>query len=146
MGSYYRMEYIEKFQIFTIENVSDIANGVLSADYDDGYVAYLNGMEISRSANLNHFGTQVPFDANTSFDHEAMLYDGGFPDNILIDSLALESILVDGPNVLAVQIHNVDIKIIEPNTTMGYILKRYAINIKAISISNACHALYLTKL
>ena len=38
-----------------------------------------------------------------------MLYDGGFPDNILIDSLALESILVNGPNVLAVQIHNVDI-------------------------------------
>ena len=96
-------------KIFTIDNVSDIANGVLSADYDDGYVAYLNGMEVSRSDNLNHFGAQVPFDANTSVDHEAMLYDGGFPDNILIDSLALESILVNGPNVLAVQIHNVDI-------------------------------------
>ena len=66
-------------------------------------------MEVSRSDNLNHFGAQVPFDANTSVDHEAMLYDGGFPDNILIDSLALESILVNGPNVLAVQIHNVDI-------------------------------------
>ena len=38
-----------------------------------------------------------------------------------------------------------DIKIIEPNSTMGNILKRYEIIIKAISISNAWHALYLTK-
>ena len=34
---------------------------------------------------------------------------------------------------------------IEPNSTMGNILKRYEIIIKAISISNAWHALYLTK-
>ena len=37
------------------------------------------------------------------------------------------------------------IKIIEPNSTMGNISKRYVIIIKAISISNAWHALYLTK-
>ena len=40
---------------------------------------------------------------------------------------------------------SVNIKIIEPNSTMGNILKRYEIIIKAISISNAWHALYLTK-
>ena len=39
----------------------------------------------------------------------------------------------------------VDIKIIEPNSTIGNILKRYEITIKAISISNAWQALYLTK-
>ena len=38
-----------------------------------------------------------------------------------------------------------NIKIIEPNSTMGNILKKYEIIIKAISISNAWHALYLTK-
>ncbi len=36
-------------------------------------------------------------------------------------------------------------KIIEPNSTMGNILKRYEIIIKAISINKAWHALYLTK-
>ena len=40
---------------------------------------------------------------------------------------------------------SVDIKIIEPNSTMGIILNRYEIIIKAISISNAWQALYLTK-
>ena len=34
---------------------------------------------------------------------------------------------------------------IEPNSTMGNILKRYEMIIKAILISNAWYALYLTK-
>ena len=36
-------------------------------------------------------------------------------------------------------------KTIKPNSTMGNIFKRYEIIIKAISISKAWHALYLTK-
>ena len=40
---------------------------------------------------------------------------------------------------------SVNIKIIEPNSTMGNILKRYEIIFKAISINKAWHALYLTK-
>jgi len=43
------------------------------------------------------------------------------------------------------KIHNVNTKIIEPISTMGKILNRYEIIIKAISISNAWHALYLMK-
>ena len=44
-----------------------------------------------------------------------------------------------------IKIHNVNTKIIEPNSTIGNILRRYEIIIKAISISNAWPALYLTK-
>ena len=40
---------------------------------------------------------------------------------------------------------SIKIKIIEPSSTMGNILKRYEHIINAISISNAWHALYLTK-
>ena len=43
------------------------------------------------------------------------------------------------------KIDSINIKIIEPNSTMGNILKKYEIIIKAISISNAWQALYLTK-
>ena len=39
----------------------------------------------------------------------------------------------------------VNIKIIELSSAIGNILKRYEIIIKAISISKAWHALYLTK-
>ena len=38
-----------------------------------------------------------------------------------------------------------NIEIIDPNSNNGKILNRYVIIIKAISISNAWHALYLTK-
>ena len=44
-----------------------------------------------------------------------------------------------------IKIHSVNIKINEPNSTIGNTLKKYEIIIKAISISNAWHALYLTK-
>ena len=40
---------------------------------------------------------------------------------------------------------SINIKIIEPNSTIGNILRRYEIIINAISMSNAWHALYLTK-
>ena len=51
-------------------------------------------------------GTFVPFDETTYYDHEASLYNGGLPDNIL-DSLLLNNLLINGENVLAVQVHNV---------------------------------------
>ena len=40
---------------------------------------------------------------------------------------------------------SINIKIIEPISTMGNIRNTYEIIIRAISISNAWHALYLTK-
>ena len=43
------------------------------------------------------------------------------------------------------KIQIVNTKIIEPSSAIGKILKRYEIIIKAISISNAWQALYLTK-
>ena len=65
---------------------------ILSADYDDGYIAYLNGIEISRSYNLPEPGTFVSFDETTYYDHEASLYNGGLPDNIFLDSLLLNNL------------------------------------------------------
>lgn len=96
-------------RIFTITDLSKLSSAVLSADYDDGFIAYLNGHEIGRSYNLSEPGTFVGFDQTTSFDHEASLYSGGLPESILLDSLFLDSLLVNGDNVLAIQVHNVGI-------------------------------------
>ena len=65
------------------------------------------GYEIGRSDNLSEFGTVVPFDATTEYDHEASLYSGGYPEEIIIDSIELSDILSDGENVFSVQVHNV---------------------------------------
>ena len=92
---------------FSVEDISKLTSAIVSADYDDGFIAYLNGYEIGRSYNLPEPGTFVPFDTQTSYDHEASLYSGGQPESILIDSLELNSILNNGENVFAIQLHNV---------------------------------------
>lgn len=70
-------------------------------DFDDGYVAYLNGVEISRR-NLGVQGSNVPFNTNATAQHEAVLYLNGVPENDTVPS----SLLQQGLNVLAIQTHN----------------------------------------
>ncbi len=94
---------------FSVSDLTKLSSAVLSADYDDGFVAYLNGYEIGRSYNLSEPGTFVPYDETTTYDHEASLYNGGLPESFILDSLELDSFLTSGENVFAVQIHNVGI-------------------------------------
>ena len=94
---------------FTVEEISKLSSAVISADYDDGFVAYLNGNEIGRSYNLYEPGTFIAYDQSTSYDHEASLYNGGFPESIILDSLSLDTLLNNGENIFAVQVHNVGI-------------------------------------
>ena len=96
-------------RIFAVTDPADLFSAILHADYDDGFVAYLNGTEIGRSFNLGEPGTFVPYDETTSTDHEAQLYWGGYPNAYTLDSLQLASLLTAGENVLAVQVHNVGI-------------------------------------
>ncbi len=90
---------------FTITNLQNIEELVLSIDYDDGFVAYINGHEIARS-NLGSAST-VPFNMLTGIlAREATLYQGGFPENFVIPDPV--SFLAEGVNVIAIQGHNSD--------------------------------------
>ncbi len=90
---------------FTLTNIQDIEELVLSIDYDDGFAAYINGHEIARS----NLGTvsPVPYNQMTgSLLHEAAMYAGGYPESYIIsDPLTF---LVEGINVIAVEGHNSD--------------------------------------
>ncbi|MCW0483757.1 CotH kinase family protein [Gaoshiqia sediminis] len=88
---------------FTIDGLSEIQQMVLSMDYDDGFVAYLNGTEIAR-ANLGTSGVAPAFDALATVDHEANIYQGFSPGLFNIENFA--ELLQTGANVLAVQVHN----------------------------------------
>ena len=87
---------------FTIEDVSEINSLVLDVDYDDGFVAYINGIEIAR-ANIN--GTPPLHNTTTQIDHEAQMYSGGNPDRFLIENY--ENILINGENIFSIQVHNI---------------------------------------
>ena len=92
-------------QEFAVDDVADIGYMAFSIDYDDGYIAYLNGVEISRSATMaTSSGAFNDFANNNS---ESVLYTGGQPEVIVWEAEQVESLLIEGQNVLAVQVHNV---------------------------------------
>jgi len=87
---------------FNVTSVADVYGAILYADYDDGFVAYLNGTEITRSMNMGDTG----WDDVATYDHEAIMYQGYDPEVFPIDSALVQSLLVPGENVLAIQVHN----------------------------------------
>lgn len=91
-----------KFEIFDLTKIMAIQ---LFADYDDAFVAYLNGVEIAR-ANIGTVGIEPAFDELANGSHEAQLYQGGLPEKFNISKDVLETIAVEGQNVLAIQVHD----------------------------------------
>ena len=89
---------------FNLTNVNDIKRLILYMDYDDGFVAYINGVEIAR-ANLGTTGVLTPFNT-LSTSHEANGYQGLAIDDFEINLTQLSNLLVNGENVLAIQVHN----------------------------------------
>lgn len=89
---------------FTLSNVSDIKRLILYMDYDDGFVAYINGVEIAR-ANLGTTGIITTFNTLAT-SHEANGYQGLAIDAFEINLTQLSNLLVAGENVLAIQVHN----------------------------------------
>ena len=86
---------------FTVQNISDIMDLYLDVDYDDGFVAYLNGTEVARE------NVQDPISWNMELDNyrEAIMYTGVNPYRYKLGEF-IASDLNTGNNVLAVEVHN----------------------------------------
>lgn len=87
---------------FNITDTAAIAAAALTIDYDDGFVAYLNGAEIQRD--LVAMGAD--FDDPASGLHEAQIYQGNYPNQYTISKAFLSANLQEGNNVLAIESHN----------------------------------------
>jgi hypothetical protein len=90
---------------FNINNWNEISKFILNMDYDDAYVAYLNGVEISRS-NISTAG-QPAWNDGADGQHEAVMYQGGLPDEVIFLTQDYLSILNNGDNVFCVEAHNI---------------------------------------
>jgi hypothetical protein len=91
---------------FEITDTSEITGIRLYADYDDGFVAYINGVEIAR-ANLGVPGEVAAYDQLADSSHEAQMYQGGMPESFPLSLQNLSGVLKNGNNTLAVQVNNV---------------------------------------
>jgi hypothetical protein len=87
---------------FLLEDTSIIRSAILSIDFDDAFVAYLNGREIARS----HIGIpgNPPAHDDTGDIHEAGIYRGLDPEQFTVEN----SLLEEGINLLAIQVHNAE--------------------------------------
>ena len=87
---------------FEIDDLSHWLDAHFYMDYDDGFVAYLNGTEIGRG-NAGQPGDFIAWNQVLDMDQEAVLYAGGTPSSFPFDL----SLLTEGPNTLAIEVHNV---------------------------------------
>lgn len=104
----------------TEEELVDLAAANLHIDYDDGFVAYLNGQEIARGA-MGPAGSPVAAGAPAVESHEAALYRGGPFEVFPLGTLEL---FRAGENVIALEVHNIhpsssDLTLI-PLFTLGF--------------------------
>ena len=93
------------FNVVALEEISSLA---IHADYDDGFVVYINGTEVLRSTNMGESGSQVTYDQTAETDHEAVMYQGGAPEAFVLHHNDFDGVLTAGDNVLAIEVHNVN--------------------------------------
>ncbi len=92
--------YIRK--TFTVPDTSIISYALLHMDYDDAFVAYINGVEIAR-ANIGYAGKIQKWNDWAWVAHLAKMYQGGKPEEFRINMELFRSIINEGENLLAIQ-------------------------------------------
>ena len=87
---------------FTVHRPKDIVALALHIDYDDGFIVYLNGQEVAR----RNMGAEefVDYSKPATAAHEPVLRRGKVPE--YIDLTFQKSILKNGENLFAIQVHN----------------------------------------
>lgn len=91
---------------FSIIDTANIAKAILNMDYDDGFIAWINGVEIARSSNMGNSGDNYSYNTGAGSNHEALMYQGGTPEYYTVTKAVLTSCLRPGNNVLAIQVQN----------------------------------------
>ncbi len=90
-------------KVIYIDDVDAIHELILSMDYDDAFVAYLNGTEIARE-NIGSVGTPPAYNESSTNYTEPLMISGGKPNNYDLEKYI--SLLNNGENLLAIQVHN----------------------------------------
>ena len=88
--------------LFTINDLKLIDNLLLDMDFDDGFIAHINGVEIARS---NMLEATPSFNSTAIVDREATIYQSGQPTRFAINDF--QAVLNSGQNVLSIQVHNI---------------------------------------
>lgn len=86
---------------FDITDVEKVEQIIFDIDFDDAYIAYINGIEVSRSNVIEQANGVV----SAQTDREAQLYTNGSTEQHIFNNPA--DFLTDGPNILAIRLINI---------------------------------------
>jgi hypothetical protein len=89
---------------FDVTDTALITHALLQIDYDDGFVAYINGAEIVRSNMDGAPGTFPSTDQLANTSRKMQIFKSGNPDVFEIHNIG--SFLKQGVNVLSIEVHN----------------------------------------
>lgn len=93
-------------QTFTLPDTSQLSIGFFVGDIDDGFVAYLNDVELGRF-NVGVQGDHPAYNTLAYDEHEAQMYqNGNFSVAFLVPENIMDSALKQGTNVFCIQTHN----------------------------------------
>ena len=93
--------YIRQKFIVSAANASKTNSLRLQVDYDDGFIAFVNGKEIARK----NMGPPNAFGFHDQ--HAYNIHSSGTPENIYFSNAS--DVLVEGTNIITIQVHNNDI-------------------------------------
>ncbi|HPR31331.1 MAG TPA: chitobiase/beta-hexosaminidase C-terminal domain-containing protein, partial [Prolixibacteraceae bacterium] len=88
---------------FALTNVDAVCELLLHVDYDDAFIAFINGVMVAMGGISEHNGDYT--EVSLSGDHEAMMYNGGHPEEFVLNNPS--AFLREGANVLALQGYNI---------------------------------------
>ena len=95
MQNNYLTVYMRK--ILLIDTPADISNMTFTVDYDDGFVAFINGQEVARRGVAS----------GQTYQTGATSHEAGTPEEI--DITAYKTAMVPGENIFAIEVHNANI-------------------------------------
>jgi hypothetical protein len=92
---------------FIVEDKDNIDGIILNLDFDDGFVAFINGIEFAR-VNMEAFGSETTYDQLADRSHEAEIYrhGRGMVPGYYIDDTLVSNHLKNGTNILSIEVHN----------------------------------------
>jgi hypothetical protein len=95
--------------IVRLNNPSDYEELMMVIDFDDSFVAYINGVEFAR-ANLGKNGSTTTYDQLADRSHDLRAIQGSNQIDVLngyyIDKDFIDNHLIEGENVLSIEYHN----------------------------------------
>ncbi|HIP31635.1 MAG TPA: hypothetical protein EYG86_02620 [Crocinitomicaceae bacterium] len=87
---------------FILTDTSNISIGLMILDYDDSFVAYLNGVELARN-NVGVHGTPPVFTDLAYEEHESQLYNGGNYEFFFFDRTIMGNSKNEGNNAFSLE-------------------------------------------